>query len=102
MEQVPALQTEENAPSWREQGAGWLQAIGQMLERAAKRIGVAAALAAFRARAGEALRGLDRTAALVDHRHRQPAALAQLAGKLAECCHLLRVFGGDPQGYLHH
>ena len=38
-EQVPALQTEENAPGWREQGAGWLQAIGQMLERAAKRIG---------------------------------------------------------------
>lgn len=26
---------------------------------------------------------------------------SQLAGKLAECCHLLRVPGGDPQGYLH-
>ncbi len=31
-----------------------------------------------------------------------PADKSQLAGKLAECCHLLRVFGGDPQGYLHH
>ena len=31
-----------------------------------------------------------------------PADKSQLAGKLAECCHLLRVLGGDPQGYLHH
>ncbi|MFP3109230.1 hypothetical protein PDN75_00960, partial [Escherichia coli] len=32
----------------------------------------------------------------------QPADKSQLAGKLAECCHILRVPGGDPQGYLHH
>ncbi len=31
-----------------------------------------------------------------------PADKSQLAGKLAECCHILRVPGGDPQGYLHH
>lgn len=31
-----------------------------------------------------------------------PADKSQLAGKLAEYCHLLRLPGGDPQGYLHH
>ncbi|STM29799.1 transposase [Escherichia coli] len=31
-----------------------------------------------------------------------PADKSQLAGKLTECCHLLRVPGGDPKGYLHH
>lgn len=32
-EQVPALQTEENAPGWREQGAGWLLKRGAKTKR---------------------------------------------------------------------
>ena len=45
-----------------------------------------------------ALQALDAFGKEWDARYPQ----SQLAGKLAEYCHLLRVPGGDPQGYLHH